>query len=204
MEDLLVDDTIGGNFDINWVCVSEAAATNAAISTGGPVPGGCVSAGGGVRTSVLNFAVDDPFGNPGNDEPVTFIDASSAASAFVYYVGRIRASCTNQTNNTNIEWGCEADSPPDGGLVTPATSSGITPGFSIGSFADLSAQVITSGLNIQQAVTGINVAQPVGSSGLVTITIENLSGATIRNLDLTDTLPRNIQRFPLITAYRAE
>jgi len=189
MEDLLVDDTIGGNFDINWVCVSEAAATNAATSTGGPVPAGCVSAGGGVRTSVLNFAVDDPFGNPGNDEPITFIDASSAASAFVYYVGRIRASCTNQTNNTNIEWGCEADSPPDGGLVTPATSSGITPGFSIGSFADLSAQVITSGLNIQQAVTGINVAQPVGSSGLVTITIENLSGATIRNLDLTDTLP---------------
>lgn len=189
MEDLLVDDTIGGNFDINWVCNSEAAATNATTLTGGPAPAGCVSAGGGIRTSVLNFAVDDPFGNPNNDENATFVDVTAGTSGFVYYVGRIQASCTNQVNNTNIEWGCEADSPPDGGLVTPATNSGVTPAFSIASFSDLSAQVITGGLDIQQAVTGINVAQPVGSVGLVTIQITNLTGATIRNLDFTDTLP---------------
>ncbi|MCW8934372.1 MAG: hypothetical protein OQK98_06585 [Gammaproteobacteria bacterium] len=189
LEDLLIDDTIGGNFDINWICNSEATATTAAAATGGPAPAGCVSAGGGVRTSVLNFAVDDPFGNPGNDENGAFVDVTAAASGFIYYVGRIRASCTNQTNNADIEWGCEADSPPEGGLVTPATSGGVTPGFSIASFADLSAQVVTGGLDIAQAVTGVNVAQPVGSSGLVTITVTNLTGATVRNLDLTDTLP---------------
>ncbi len=189
LEDLLIDDTIGGNFDINWICISEAAATASAASTGGAPPAGCVSAGGGVRTSVLNFAVDDPFGNPGNDENTAFVDVTAATSGFVYYVGRIRASCTNQTNNADIEWGCEADSPPDGGLVTPATTGGVSPGFSIASFSDLSTQVVTSGLDIQQAVTGVNVAQPVGSSGLVTITVTNLTGATVRNLDLTDTLP---------------
>ncbi len=189
LEDLLMDDTIGGNFDINWLCISEATATTAAASTGGSPPPGCESAGGGVSTSVLNFAIDDPFGNPGNDENTSFVDVSAASSGFIYYVGRIQASCTNQTNNTDIEWGCEADSPPDGGLTTPASSSGIIPGFNIFGQADMSTQVVTSGVTIAQAVTGINVAQPVGSSGLVSITLTNLSGATIRNLDLTDTLP---------------
>ena len=189
LEDLLMDDTIGGNFDINWVCNSEAAATTASLTTSGAAPAGCVSAGSGVRTSVLNFAVDDPFGNPANDENTNFVDVTDASSGFIYYVGRIQSSCTNQTNTANIEWGCEADSPPEGGLVAPGTNSGVAPAFSIASSADLSAQVITGNLDVQQSLTGINVTQPVGSSGLVTIQITNLTGATVRNIDLTDTLP---------------
>ena len=189
MEDLLMDDTIGGNFDINWVCNSEASASNAAGVLGGPAPAGCVSAGGGVTTSVPNFAVDDPFGNPGNDENTTFIDAAAGADAYLYYVGRIRGFCSNHTNTANIEWGCEADSPPEGGIIAPATTGGATPGFSNTSAADLSTQVVNGGLAIAQAVTGTNVNQPVGSKGLVTLTITNLTGGTVRNLHLRDILP---------------
>ena len=193
LEDLLIDDAINGNFDINWICNSEAAATNAtAIPGGGAAPAGCVSAGPGIRTSVLNFAVDDPFGNPANDENASFIDVTAGSNTFIYYVGRIQASCfRNQINSTNIEWGCENNTPPnpDGGLDEPATTGGALPVFDIDESAVLHAQVLPNGLTIQQFVTGIDGAQPVGSSGLVTIVLTNNTEATIRNIDLTDTLP---------------
>ena len=189
LQDLLIDDAITGNFDINWICEDELSATAAVTSTNGPAPAGCVSAGGGTRTSVLNFAVDDPFGTPNNDEPTTFIDAPAGGNGFLYYVGRIQSTCTNQANSTNIEWGCEADSPPEGGLTTPASVGGSPPAFSVDSTATLSTQVVNTGLDIDQTITDIDGAGPIGSSGLVTITLTNNTGATIRNIDFTNTLP---------------
>jgi uncharacterized repeat protein (TIGR01451 family)/fimbrial isopeptide formation D2 family protein len=192
MQDLLIDDTIGGNFDINYVCNSEAAATAAAA--GAPPAVSCVSAGGGTRTSVLNFAVDDPFGNPANDQPATFIDSPVAGDAFIYYVGRILGTCTNHTNNTNIEWGCEVNA-PDGGLAVPASNGGVVPANTIASAADMSTNVVTAGLDVAVALTGSNVNQPAGTKGLVTITITNLTGGTVRlsnlatDISLSDVLP---------------
>ena len=187
MEDLLVDDLISGNFDINWVCSSEAAANGAAGVLGGPAPAGCVSAGGGITTSVLNFAVDDPFGTPNNDENATFIDSPEGGTTSIYFVGYVRGSCSNNTNSSNIEWGCEADT-PDGGLIAPATNGGAAPGFTIASSADLNVQNINP-LTVAQQVTGTGGAGPAGSKGLVTITLTNNSGGTLNDLVLTDTLP---------------
>lgn len=188
MQDLLISDTITGNFDIDWVCTDEASATAASTSNTGSAPANCVSAGGGTRTTVPSFEVDDPFGTPGNDENTTFIDVTAGNSGFLYYVGRIQETCTDHVNTANIEWGCEVDA-PDGGLASPASNSGITPTNSIVSSADLSAEMVSGGLDIQQAVTGTNVNQPVGSSGLVTIQITNQTGATVRDLVVNDTLP---------------
>jgi large repetitive protein len=177
MQDLLIDDSITGNFDINFVCNSEAAATAAA---GGAAPGvNCVSAGGGVRTSVLNFEVDDPFGNPANDEPTTFVDVPTVGDGFIYYVGRIRQQCSNQTNAADIEWGCEVQG-PDGGITVPGSTGGITPANTIASSANMSANVVASGLAVTVNMTGSNQAQPLGTKGVVTVVIANNTGGTVR------------------------
>ncbi|RDH81167.1 MAG: hypothetical protein DIZ80_13705 [endosymbiont of Galathealinum brachiosum] len=204
LEDLEMDDFItGGNFDINWVCNSEATATAAAaVISSGSTPAGCIPATAGpFASSVPNLDIDDTtdgpastsasgFGNPNNDEPVTYVDvAPNSASAFIYYVGRIQSACSlNPTNTANIEWGCEGDG-DSGGLFTPASNNGVTPAFNIESIAIFNAQVDTAGLDIQQAVTGVNTAQPVGSTGFVTIQITNLTGSTIRDLVIQDILP---------------
>jgi|GEM_PF-782831 len=204
LEDLEMDDFItGGNFDINWICNSETSAANATVFTSSDgTPTGCLPATAGpFASSVLNLDIDDTtdgpastsesgFGNPDNDEPAAFVDvAANSASAFIYYVGRIQSACSlNPTNTANVEWGCEGDGGP-GGLFTPASNAGVTPAVNIESIATFNAQVDTTGLDIQQAVNGINVNQPVGSSGLVTIQITNLTGSTIRDLVVQDILP---------------
>ena len=190
MQDLLMNDSIvGANFDINWLCNSEAAATAASgIAGGGTPPAGCRSARSpnfpavppylnpqfATTNNVPGFFVDDPFGNPNNDEPTTFIDVPVAGSAFVYYVGRIRSLCSNQTNNADIQWGCEVD-PGDGGIVTPANGGGVIAGS-----ADMSTNVVAAGLDVTIALTGSNQAQPLGTKGVVNITITNNSGGTVR------------------------
>ena len=178
MQDLLIDDSItGSNFDINYVCNSEASATLAAAGT--PPGVSCVSAGGGVRTSVLNFPVDDPFGNPANDEPTTFVDVPTAGNGFIYYVGRIRQQCSNQTNTADIEWGCEING-PDGGITIPGSTGGAVPANTIISAANMSANVVASGLGVTVNMTGSNQAQPLGTKGVVTIVIANNTGGTVR------------------------
>ena len=185
LEDLLINDTIGGNFDIDYICDTEASATAAA---GGAPAANCFSAGGGTQTSFNNFAVDDPFGIPANDEPLTFIDAPEGGSGFVYYVGRILSSCTDHTNTADIEWGCEVDA-PDGGILVPASNNGVVPAFNIVDTAELSTNVLSNGLIVAQDVTGSNLAQPVGSKGVITLTITNTTGGTVRNITLRDVLP---------------
>ena len=195
IEDLLIDDEIiGGNFDINWICNSQGAANAAtAVNGSGPTPAGCIAVGGAatVGTSIQNLDIDDTtlgvsgFGNPNNDETTTFFDVpASPGSAFFYYVGRILQSCTlNSTNTVDIEWGCEADGDnvPPGGITTPNTN--------ISSIGTFNAEVAPGGLLVQQAVTGIDPNQPVGSVGLVTIQITNNTGSTVRDIVVQDVLP---------------
>jgi uncharacterized repeat protein (TIGR01451 family)/fimbrial isopeptide formation D2 family protein len=202
LQDLRLDDVItGSNFDINYICSTEASATAAASVVGTVVPpiAGCDFAGGGNVTSILNHAIDDPFGSPPNDQPTTYIDVSAGSSAFIYYVGRIRRQCNNQTNRaSDVQWGCEVNF-PDGGITAPATTGGVLPAYSVADPAvgsnNLHTSIAGAGLDVTVAMDGSNQAQPLGTKGIVTITIANNSGGTMRLWDgvadysLRDVLP---------------
>lgn len=183
MQDLKFDDLMPtDNFDINYACPSEGDAL-AIANNDGVNPGGtnCVAA----SNTINDFPVDDPFGNPDN-EPISFVDAPAGSSATIYLVGKITSSCNSNTTNTlsNVEWGCEVIS-PDGGIG--ATSTGITAGTNT---LIVSSRTVNSGLNIQRAITGVNGnGQPAGSRGLVTLTVTNNSGGSVKNIQLRDVLP---------------
>lgn len=201
LEDLLVNDTIGGNFTLRYICPTEVAATAmaAALETelfgGSPAPAPvapCI-------VYAASLDVEDPFGNPGNDEPGAFVDAEQGESAFIYYVGEIAALCTNHNNNADIEWGCEFDNPNQPGGIN-ATTAGVVGAIDSNS-ALMSTEVDTGGVQIAQTATGFNPAQPVlGTKGIITITITNNSGGTIRlndpTGDLEDILPQDYELDP--------
>jgi len=180
LEDLLVEDTIGGNFTFTAVCQNEPDATDAANGT---IANTCVARGPGLSAA-------PPFLPPPNPG----VDAAQNASGFVYYVGTILGACTNATNNTNIEWGCDVDN-TDGGI--DSTNSSILLANTLGtaglstdvSGAGLPGSGIANALDVQVAVTGTNTGQPAGSRGRVTITITNDTGGTVRTLTMADILP---------------
>ncbi|MGB5398188.1 MAG: hypothetical protein WBN96_13655, partial [Gammaproteobacteria bacterium] len=172
------------NFNIRLICKDETDATAAA---GGATPVDCIPPPGTpISTS---HDVDDPFGNPGTDEVASFIDTLEGSVAQIYFVGTFQTLCNRTTNTVDIAWGCEADSPPAGGLTTAATNNGIAPTVTITDSQLSSTDVDPSGVLISQTVTGRNPAQPLGSAGIVTITIRNNSGGSVRNLTLDDVLP---------------
>ena len=179
LQDLQFSDTIQpGNFEIDYVCDSEAEATSAA--TGGAA-GGCLAVGG--TTDVLDLSVAQVFGNG----VTPYIAAPAGGNNFYYLVGRITDSCTNTVNTVfDVEWGCEVE-PPPGGIA--ATSLGQIAGDT----ALLSTQAVANNLDVDVSLRGINTAQPMGSKGTVTITISNFTGGTIKGgvngLRLRDLLP---------------
>lgn len=190
MQDLRIDDVMGtGNFDINYACPTTATAL-AVANNNGVAPGGstCIAVAAG--NSLPNFAVDDPFGNPGNDEPGAYVDAPANSQADIFLVGKITTSCVGPRTNTvsNVQWGCEVDA-PDGGITVPATTGGSLPTYRVTDSAVLSNVATTSGLTVQQLVTGTNTSQPVGSKGTVRLIIRNQTGGTVKNLKLRDILP---------------
>lgn len=183
LEDLKFDDLMqNGNFQINFACPTAGEANSIAAADGvGPV-GNCINS----SNSISNFAVDDPFGNPSNDEPGAYVDVpANGGFTDIFLVGKITNSCTANRTNTvsNVEWGCEVDT-PDGGIAQ--TSTNATVGTST---TTLSSLVNNNNLQITRALTGLNTSQPVGSRGLMTLTIRNLSGGSVKNLVLTNTLP---------------
>jgi uncharacterized repeat protein (TIGR01451 family) len=188
LQDLRFDDLMeAGNVEINYACPTEASASAVAANNGvNPGGGGCVPAG----NYIDNFDVDNPFGNPGSDSPDQ-VDVQQGQSADIYLVGKIPASpnsscVTNKTNTvSDIQWGCEADSPA-GGIT--ATSTGSSPG---NASAYLSTLSVNSGsnLNIQTEIVGTNTSQPAGSKGTVRITIRNNTGGTVKGIKLRDVLP---------------
>jgi len=191
MQDLRLDDSMlpADNFDVNYACPTTASAL-AVADANGTAPGGspCVPIAPG--NLLPDFAVDDPFGNPGNDQPGAFVDAPAGSQADIFLVGKIISNCVGPRTNTvtDVQWGCEVDA-PDGGITVPATTGGSLPSFRTTDSAVLSNVSTPSGLTVQALVTGTNTAQPVGSKGTVRLVIRNQSGSTVKNLKLRDILP---------------
>lgn len=182
LQDLRFDDLMqNGNFQINFACPTEGEASSIAAADGAGPVGNCINS----SNTINNFGVDDPFGNPANDEPGAYVDVPDGGSTYIYLVGKITNSCTANRTNTvdDVQWGCEVD-PGDGGITQTSTNS--SPGSST---TTLSSLVNNNGLQITRALTGLITNQPVGSRGLMTLTIRNNSGGSVKNLDLTNTLP---------------
>ena len=147
MEALLMNDSINGNFTIGSICPDEASAV-ATATAGGTPAAGC-------RPMVGNnpFDVNDPFGNAADPDDI----GASSVDAFIYYVGRILAAHTNNTNTNDISWGCFDDS-PTGGLITVPATGGVTPGgVIIIETGDLNTTVVPAGLQITQTSTCRNL-----------------------------------------------
>jgi uncharacterized repeat protein (TIGR01451 family)/fimbrial isopeptide formation D2 family protein len=186
LQDLRFDDVMqANNLVINYACPT-AASANAIAANNGVLPGGspCVVA----TNNISNFIVTNPFG----DMAVSFdgyeVDVAAGGTASVYLVGKISAdgSCVSSKTNTvsGVQWGCGAQAPA-GGIT--ATSTGTTPNPAVATLYTLYGQ--RAPLTVQRRLTGINTAQPVGSKGMVTITVTNNSGGTVKNIKLTDLLP---------------
>ncbi|MEJ2107654.1 MAG: hypothetical protein P8X48_10055, partial [Acidiferrobacteraceae bacterium] len=187
MEDVTFDDLMtSGNMTVSYACPDPGSANDVALNNGTPSAGSpCVPA----SNSITTFEVNDPFGNPGGDEPGAYVDVSAGNIAYVYLVGRITSSCSNQTNTvSNLQWGCEVDNPPAGGITTTSTDSGSsTPAAAA---ATMSTVVDNANLQVTRQITGIS-GGALGTRGFVTLTINNNSGGTVKDIHLVDTLPAN-------------
>ncbi len=178
LQDLKFSDAIQpGNFEIDYVCETEAEATS--VATGGG-SGNCQAVPG--VTQLLDLSVADLFGGG-----APYIAAPAGGSGFYFLVGRITDSCTNRVNSVyDVEWGCEIE-PPPGGIG--ATSTGLTAQDD----AILSTLAVVNSLDVDVFLTGTNTSQPMGGKGTVRIRITNNTGGTIKGgvngLRLRDVLP---------------
>jgi uncharacterized repeat protein (TIGR01451 family) len=204
LQDVRFDDLMAaGNVDINYACPTEADATTIANNNGGgAIPANCVAA----SNTINDFFVNDPFGanvadtnfpNGGSGNGFTRnlngrdIDVTVGGTASVYLVGKLtaNASCVSggRTNTvSNFEFGCEAD----GGAVGGIADTGATATLST-FHGDGQAQ-----LSVTRTFTGVNTVgsttvstQPLGARGLITLTISNQTGGTIKDIFLDDVLP---------------
>jgi len=182
LEALRINDSINGNFNINYICPTQASAEAIAAANG---------AGGAPCIPMRSpFDVDDPFGNPANDEKGTYYDVPANGNAYIYYVGRVRNGCSDNTNTADISWGCEINSRNGGSITVPASSGGITPFVNIDDNGRLRTNDKRGGnLNVAVRVTGIDGVQPLGSKGLVEITLTNNTNGSLKNFTLRDILP---------------
>jgi len=148
LQGLRLDDVMEtDNIDIRFICPTEAAAEEIAITNNGAGPStmGCDAVAG---NSVLDYDVDNPFGNPGGD-PSDTVDVLQSGNADIFLVGKILVSslpdigaCSIPKTNTanDVEWGCEGDPPP----FLPASPAGGIDSTSTGSpLADVTATLST-------------------------------------------------------------
>ncbi len=189
LEDLIFsDDMQTGSLDMAWICPTEAMAEQVANSNGTSVPAACDA----INNNLNNYDVDDPFGNPANDESqplASFVDVPASGTTEFFLVGKVRATgaCVDDRINTadTIGWGCEGDGGA-GGIGTTSTGSGShTPAPDT---ADLSTRR-DSDLDFAVSITGVGGNPRAGSKGRVRITITNNTGGTVKNIQLHDVLP---------------
>lgn len=163
-----------GNYEIDYICDSEADANSSAVN--GVRSGACVVAPD--ETSLTDVNVAALFGGGANP----YIVAPAGGVGAYFLVGRVTDSCTNRTNTvTSAEWGCQVETPP-GGLS--ATSNGQPVLLDFADLNTLSDADLTYDVDFIGANSG---GQPIGSRGRVRIRITNNSGGTIKG-DLTDGL----------------
>ena len=166
LQDLRFDDRMEpGNFEIEYICDSEADATS--VGSGGGA-GSCVPTGG--VTTLNNVDVAQLFGGGANP----YIVAPVGGNRYYYLVGQLTSSCLNRNNFVeDVEWGCQVQSPAGG---IDQTSLGL----STQDDALLSTLSLENGVNIDVFMTGTNTSQPMGTKGRVRIQISNQSGGTIK------------------------
>src|SRR5690606_23165592 len=117
---------------------------------------------------------------------------ANGTATVLYLVGKITAngSCISggRTNTGNdLEFGCEVGGGAAGGIDAGITGTARLRTY----YGDVS-----SGLTIERRFTGVNTVgttavsnRPVGARGLVTLTITNNTGGTVRDITLEDVLP---------------
>jgi uncharacterized repeat protein (TIGR01451 family)/fimbrial isopeptide formation D2 family protein len=189
LQDLLLDDVMEtGNIDINFICPTEALAETVAITNDGSTsttPPGCIKVTG-LGNNFTNFDVDNPFGYI--DSP-DLVDVLQSTPGDIFLVGKIPVSspgigaCSAPRTNTvsDIQWGCQADTPPDGPGGIDRTSTG----FPLADVtATLSTESVNSGnnLDIDVNITGTGTNPIAGTKGRVRITITNNTGGTIKGV----------------------
>ena len=203
MQDVRFDDLMAaGNLDINYACPNEAAATTIANNNGGgAIPAGCVAA----SNNINDFFVADPFGATGT---TTFpnggaangftrnlngrdIDVTVGGTASIFLVGKVTAngSCISggRTNTvTNFEFGCEADGGAVGGIADTGATATLRTFHGDGASQPAITRTFT-GVNTVGSTTVST--QPLGARGLVTLTINNNTGGTIKDIFLDEVLP---------------
>ncbi|WP_299596042.1 isopeptide-forming domain-containing fimbrial protein [uncultured Microbulbifer sp.] len=177
MQDVRFDDLMGGsNMDIRYACPSNGAAVDVADNNGVAPPGSqCVPA----SNTVDDFELSNNFSSgPG------VIDVPANGQRDIFLVGKVTSSCSNATNTaSDLQWGCAVVPNGPGGISSPA--DGASPGAD-----NEELRVLSSGeLNIDTDITGTNLAQPLGASGFVTVTINNQTGGSVKDIDFTNDLP---------------
>ncbi len=186
MQDVTFDDLMtAGNMSVNWACPDAASAQAVAANNGTP-PGGssCVAA----SNSITSFAQNGFLGNP------AAVDVPKNGTGYVYLVGKVTGSCNNETNTvSNVQWGCQTGTVGDGGITT--TSTGVTPASAT---ATLDTVVNSSNLQVTRSITGIS-GGALGTRGIVTLTITNNSGGTVKDVHLQDILPTDYVVDPTFT-----
>lgn len=178
LQDLKFDDLmLGGNFLIEYACPNFNDADDIAAADGGGPVGACVNS----SNTITPFIVDGDFGSQASVAE----DVPANSSIFIYLVGKILNSCDPDTTNTveNIEWGCEVI-PADGGITH--TSLTLTP--IADATATLSSFSDANDLDVVPVLTGITDTN-VGSRGLMTITVTNDTGGTVRDIVIKNELP---------------
>ncbi|WP_444900438.1 isopeptide-forming domain-containing fimbrial protein [Microbulbifer sp. VAAC004] len=178
MQDVRFDDLMTNpNMDINYACSSESAAQAIANNNGSnPGVSGCVSASNNINNFELNGSFSGGSGR-------TDVPANSTLN--IYLVGKVNTSCSDGTNTvSDIQWGCEIDDDTGvGGISSPAVGSGP------GSDSEAMYARVADALDITQAITGTNLNQPLGSAGFVTITINNQTRGSVKDIQFVSDLP---------------
>ncbi|MCG6976415.1 MAG: hypothetical protein LJE56_08430, partial [Acidiferrobacterales bacterium] len=193
MQDLKFNDLMAGtNMTVNYACPTQGAAVAVATNDGvdpSPATSGCLDSSDGIGNNISDFVVTDPFGAAGSPQ-----DVNATSAIQIYLVGKLNSACSLETNTAgSLEWGCAVNAPA-GGIAASATS-----GTPADATATVSNFVDNSQLNITQAVTGLNAGEDVGARGLVTITVDNNTGGTVKNIHLRDVLPANYVVDPTFT-----
>ncbi len=142
------------NFNIAEICNSEA---NADLAANGASPGApdCIPPPG--SPTATSHDVDDPFGNPSNDELVSaFVDTLEGGQANIYFVGQIQTLCNLTSASADIEWGCEVDAGPGG--ITPGANS-VPASVVITDSQTSGSDVNAVDIAVSHTITGSNPAQ---------------------------------------------
>ncbi|MDJ0818387.1 MAG: hypothetical protein QNJ58_19420, partial [Desulfobacterales bacterium] len=187
LQDLRLDDVMDvgslGITDLRYICDSEVAATDVAVSNVVDSDA-CDVFPAAPGDRIMDYDVDLPF----TPVPAPAVDVPAGSSAYLYLVGKIpnapNGSCSSDRVNTvsDVQWGCDAQSPAGG---IDETSFYARPGSTTATLNTFSSGELTISVDYD----GVGGAPYAGTKGRVIITIINDSGGTVSDLVLTNDLP---------------